>query len=65
MTHAAPGDDLVVKGWDVCGEHRRGQILEVRGEGGEPPYLVRWSDTQVVALVHPVPDAYVIHHART
>jgi hypothetical protein len=37
-------DELVVKGRHVGDQDRRGVIIEVRGEDGGPPYLVRWSD---------------------
>jgi Domain of unknown function (DUF1918) len=41
---ALPGDRLVIRGHRV-GEHvRDGEILEVLGEAGWPPYVVRWSD---------------------
>ncbi|MBB5788794.1 DUF1918 domain-containing protein [Jiangella mangrovi] len=60
---AEVGDRIVLKG-PVLGEHGRdGEILEVRGAGGEPPYVVRWSDTGVLTLIFPGPDA-VIHHYR-
>ena len=38
------GDELVVKGRNVGDPDRTGVIIEVRGESGGPPYLVRWSD---------------------
>jgi hypothetical protein len=58
---AAIGDRLVVKGHHV-GEHGRdAEILEVRGENGGPPYLVRWSDDGHEGLVFPGPDASVEH----
>jgi hypothetical protein len=39
-----------------------GEIVEVRGAGGEPPYLVRFDDGHT-ALVFPGPDA-IIEHPR-
>lgn len=56
--HARVGDRLVVS-LSPSGPHRDAEILEVRGEGGAPPYLVRWSDTGHVALVIPGPEAFV------
>jgi hypothetical protein len=41
---AQVGDELMVKGRHVGDFDRKGVIIEVRGEGGAPPYLVRWSD---------------------
>ena len=41
---AQVGDELVVKGLHVGNQDRKGAIVEVRGEDGGPPYLVRWSD---------------------
>ena len=41
---AQVGDELVVKGRHVGDHDRRGVIIEVRGEVGGPPYLVRGSD---------------------
>ncbi|GIH71666.1 MULTISPECIES: DUF1918 domain-containing protein [Sphaerimonospora] len=57
--HAAVGDRLVVHG-TVVGEHdKQGEIIEVRGPGGEPPFMVRFEDGHQ-ALVYPGPDAVVI-----
>lgn len=55
------GDRIIIKGHRV-GEHERdGQILEVRGQSGRPPYLVRWEDTGTVGLLFPGSDAVVQH----
>ena len=59
--HATVGDRLIVHGTHVDDVNRDGEILEVRGKDGEPPYVVRWSDTGHEALVFPGPDA-TIHH---
>lgn len=58
---AAVGDRLVVRSTHMDSPVRDGEILEVRGEHGGPPYLVRWSDTGHVALVYPGQDAFVQH----
>lgn len=56
---AKVGDRLVVEGRTV-GVHRRdGEIIEVRGEDGAPPYVVRWSDGHE-GLTFPGPDAHVV-----
>ena len=57
--HAAVGDRIHVSGTHVDDHERDGEILEVRGEGGGPPYVVRWLDTGHEALVFPGPDATV------
>lgn len=58
---ASVGDRIIIKGHRV-GEHDRdGEILEVRGEDGKPPYLVRWDDTGTVGLLFPGSDAVVQH----
>jgi len=41
---AQVGDELVVKGCHVGDPDRTGVIIEVIGQAGGPPYLVRWSD---------------------
>ncbi|GAA4583449.1 hypothetical protein GCM10023194_20780 [Planotetraspora phitsanulokensis] len=61
--HATVGDRLVVHG-AVVGEHDKcGEIIEVRGVGGEPPFLVRFEDGHQ-ALVFPGPDAVIVHEHR-
>lgn len=40
---------------------REGEIVEVHGPEGGPPYLVRWSDTGHESLVFPGPDARIQH----
>jgi hypothetical protein len=41
---AAQGDRIIVHGRNVGSSDRHGVILEVRGQGGTPPYLVRFDD---------------------
>jgi hypothetical protein len=57
---ASVGDRLMVNAAHVDGPVRDGEVLEVRGPNGEPPYLVRWSDGHE-GLVFPGPDALVQH----
>ena len=59
---AAPGDRIVVASTHVGESARDGEILEVHGPDGGPPFLVRWSDDGHESLVFPGPDAH-IHHA--
>ena len=55
---AAVGDRLHVHG-RVVGEHDQvGEIVEVRGPNGGPPYLVRHPDGHET-LVFPGPDAVI------
>jgi hypothetical protein len=39
--NASVGDRLVIKGHHVGEPDRNAEIIEVRGEDGGPPYLVR------------------------
>ena len=58
---ATVGDYLLVHTAHV-GEHaREGEIVEVRGPDGGPPYLVRWTDDGHESLVFPGPDAEIRH----
>jgi Domain of unknown function (DUF1918) len=59
---AAIGDRFHVRGNIVGQPERSGEIIEVRGAGGEPPYLVRFDDGHT-SLVFPGPDA-TIEHSR-
>jgi hypothetical protein len=56
---AQVGDRLVVEGKTVDTPRREGEVLEVQGEDGAPPYLVRWSDGHE-GLTYPGPDAHVV-----
>ena len=53
------GDHLVVESNVVGSPRREGEILEVRGEDGGPPYVVRWSDGHEGLMV-PGADAHVV-----
>lgn len=55
------GDRIVVRGHHV-GEHERdGEVVEVRGQDGGPPYLVKWSSDGHVGFVFPGPDVTIEH----
>ncbi len=60
---ATVGDRLLVHGNAVGQPDRMGEIVEVRGTTGGPPYVVRFDDGHT-GLVFPGPDA-VIEHRRT
>jgi hypothetical protein len=55
---AQVGDQLVVEGKHVGDPRREGEVVEVRGDDGGPPYLIRWSDGHE-GLTWPGPDAHV------
>jgi Domain of unknown function (DUF1918) len=55
---ATVGDRLLVHGNAVGHPDRMGEIVEVRGRTGGPPYLVRFDDGHT-RLVFPGPDAVV------
>ncbi|MFN8193974.1 MAG: DUF1918 domain-containing protein [Nocardioidaceae bacterium] len=57
--HASVGDRLVVRSQHLDGPVRDGEIIEIRGSDGAPPYVVRWADSGHESLVFPGPDAYV------
>jgi Domain of unknown function (DUF1918) len=61
--HAVVGDRLHVHAKIVGQADRVGEIIEVHGSGGEPPYLVRFDDGHT-GLVFPGPDAIVEHPAK-
>jgi Domain of unknown function (DUF1918) len=58
---AEVGDEIIVRGHHVGDEDRRGVISEVHGEGGAPPYLIRWENGHQSVLV-PSSDSVVEHH---
>jgi hypothetical protein len=57
---AMVGERICIRGKHVGSVDRRGEILEVRGDGGSPPYLVRFDDGHE-SLVFPGGD-FVIEH---
>ncbi|HUK67931.1 MAG TPA: DUF1918 domain-containing protein [Streptosporangiaceae bacterium] len=60
---ANAGDELVVRGHHVGDQDRTAVIVEVHGEDGAPPYLVRWSDGHQ-SVFFPSSDAVVEHHPK-
>jgi hypothetical protein len=57
--HAYVGDRLIVRGHRVGDPDQLGEILEIRGDEGRPPYVVRWSSDGRVGLVFPGSDAFI------
>jgi hypothetical protein len=63
--NAKVGDRIVVRGHRAGQPDRRCIILEVRGESGQPPYLVQWNDGEHEELYFPGSDASVVPHDST
>ena len=57
---ATVGDMLRIHGHNVGDPDKTGQIMEIHGHSGEPPYLVQFDDGHT-GLVFPGPDAVVEH----
>lgn len=57
----AVGDRLTVKAVHQGETDRHGAIIEVHGQNGEPPYLVRWEDGHE-SLFFPAAGTVVEHH---
>ena len=62
--HANVGDRIIVHAAHIDEPSRDGEIIQVRGPHGAPPYVVRWSDTGHEGLYFPGPDS-VVHHQGT
>jgi Domain of unknown function (DUF1918) len=60
---AQVGDRLVVRRHRVGEPDRTAEILEIKGDDGQPPYVVRWSDGHV-SLMFPGSDAFLEHESR-
>jgi hypothetical protein len=60
---AIAGDRIHIHGHAVGDRDKLGEIVEVRGDRGRPPYLVRFADGQT-RLLFPGPDAVIEHAAR-
>jgi hypothetical protein len=58
---AAAGDELTVRGRHQGDEDRHGEIIEVQGKDGAPPYLVRWRDGHQ-SVFFPASGTEVEHH---
>lgn len=55
------GDMIEVRGRHVDDLPRRGEVLEVRGNDGGPPYLMQWDDNPHQCIYYPGSDAIVRH----
>ena len=59
---AQVGEKIRIHGKTVGSPEQEAEIIEVRGDGGTPPYLVRFDDGHE-KLIYPGPDAEVQHPA--
>ena len=62
---ASVGDRIIIKGHYVGEPDRDAEILEVHGDDGAPPYLVRWDEDGHEGLFFPGSDATLEHFARS
>ena len=53
------GDQLVIESNKVDSPRKVGEILEVQGDDGAPPYVVRWADGHE-GVMYPGADAHVV-----
>jgi uncharacterized protein DUF1918 len=60
---ATIGDEIRIHGNTVGHADKSGEIVEVHGMRGEPPYLVKFSDGQI-RLLFPGPDAVIVPRQR-
>jgi Domain of unknown function (DUF1918) len=58
---AKVGDELTVMGRRQGDDERHGEIIEVHGEDGAPPYLIRWRDGSE-SVFFPSSGTVVQHH---
>ena len=56
---AVRGNQIVVRGRRGGQPDRRGEVIEVRGPDGTPPYFVRWDDDGHTTLYFPGSDALI------
>jgi hypothetical protein len=58
---ASPGDRIIVRSHHIGVPDRGAQVVEVHGEGGAPPWLLRWEDDGHQSLFWPGADTTVEH----
>lgn len=61
ILRAQVGDRLVIRAHHSGEAEHDGEILEVLGAEGAPPYRVRWEEDGHVSRIYPGTDAYVLH----
>lgn len=62
---ASEGDRLIMVGHKTGRPHREALIVEVKGDEGGPPYVVRWLDDDSEGVLFPGTDAVVQHTSDT
>jgi hypothetical protein len=62
---AQVGDMIVLQAHKVGTPDRKGEVLEVHGTDGEPPWVVRWDDNGHASTFFPGTDCIVQHLATT
>jgi hypothetical protein len=62
--HASKGDRIIVHGHRTGEPSRECDVLEVHGDDGTAPFVVRWTDTGQEGIFFPGPDATVEHYDR-
>jgi hypothetical protein len=63
VMEATIGDKICIHGMTVGHPDKHGEIIEVHGNAGEPPYLVRFPDGHT-RLLFPGPDAVIVPRQR-
>lgn len=58
MLTAKSGDHLIIRGHRVGEPEREAEIIEVCGDDGGPPFVVRWMDGHE-SRIYPGSDAVV------
>jgi len=58
---ASTGDRIMIHGHRIGEPDRDGEVLEVRGTDGGPPYVVRWGNSGHETIFFPGSDATVQH----
>ena len=53
------GDQIRIRAHHVDEPDRYGEVIEVRGSNGEPPFVVRWDDSDHEVLFFPGVDAVI------
>jgi Domain of unknown function (DUF1918) len=60
--HAEVGERICIHGRTVGAQDQEAEVIEVRGENGGPPYVVRFDDGHE-SLIFPGADAEVRHRS--